>query len=163
VSDGQKTWTWVDKSAWHRGPWDSEPDKAQWNDERTGLTCIAVRHPRLGHWCGYVGVTPAHPLHGKEYEEIEAEVHGGLTFAGPCQEDNPEHGICHVPEPGQPESLWWFGFDCAHCSDLSPGLLALDNFFGLMFPGRMNDMYRDLDYVKEEVANLALCVSKVKA
>ena len=90
-----KTWNWIDKSTWDRGPWDSEPDKIQWNEESTGLTCLIVRHPRLGYFCGYVGVGPSHPLHGKSYNDADVEVHGGLTYSKPCDND-PEHGICRV-------------------------------------------------------------------
>jgi hypothetical protein len=31
----------VDKSTWGEGPWNNEPDKAQWQDEATKLPCGA--------------------------------------------------------------------------------------------------------------------------
>lgn len=81
--------------------------------------------------------------------ESRIDCHGGLTFSGPCSphKDNPEHGICRVVE-GE-DKTWWFGFDCAHSGDLSPGRLD-----GEMFrePG---SRYRDIDYVRREVAALA--------
>jgi hypothetical protein len=38
------SWTTIDKSSWGNGPWQTEPDKAQWQDEETGLPCLAVRN-----------------------------------------------------------------------------------------------------------------------
>src|SRR5690606_18441494 len=154
-------------STWGDGPWQDEPDKKQWQDEATGLPCLAVRDPG-GHWCGYVGVAPDHPWHGKDYDSCGMlEAHGGITFASGCADqsegrwrqmrglaeeyrreartyprgaaaqwltewlpvlnDYPawrEHvaatSVCHVADAGEPDHVWWFGFDCAHCDDLSP-------------------------------------------
>lgn len=120
-----KTWTFVDKCEWpNLGNLHTEPDKAQWVDEQTGLDCLAVRNRRLGHWCGYVGVPESHHYFGKDYDEVDADVHGGLTFADVCQENDKEHGICHIPEHGRPEKVWWLGFDCAHLNDVSPGIAS---------------------------------------
>src|SRR4051812_13771303 len=58
----------IDKTGWGDGPWQSEPDKRQWHDEATGLACLIVRGP-MGALCGYVGLPPGHPWHGKEYHE----------------------------------------------------------------------------------------------
>lgn len=90
----------IDKTTWGPGPWQTEPDKIQWQDMATGLACLAVRHPVHGHWCGYVGVPEGHPLFGKSYDDAERfDVHGGITFADTCQEDEQEQGICHIPQP----------------------------------------------------------------
>lgn len=82
------------------------------------------------------------------------EVHGGLTFADACDDGDEGTGICHVPEPGRPDDVWWFGFDCSHLNDLRPGSLALDRELGLRGsdPG---DVYRDQAYVTGEVESLA--------
>lgn len=156
------------------GPWWDEPDKVQWVDPATDLDCLAVRNP-FGASCGYVGLPPGHPWHGKGYgehldpdctdeccwthtPEALVDVHGGLTFADSCDEDAAEgHGICHVPFPGRPTDVWWLGFDCAHAGDYSPGLVT-DGFGG--FPG---DVYRDLGYVRAEVASLAAQLATVTA
>ncbi len=37
----------VDKTGWGEGPWQSEPDKRQWQDEATGLPCLIVRGPAI--------------------------------------------------------------------------------------------------------------------
>ena len=141
-------WRFVDMSAWPDGEWQSEPDKIQWQDRVTELPCLAVRHPRGGYWCGYVGVTKDHPAFEKDYDNVDVDVHGGLTFAAHCQADT-ETGICHIPEAGEPDDVWWFGFDCAHLGDTSPGFVARW--------GRDSDhgFYKNLAYVQQECAQLA--------
>lgn len=136
----------IDKSIWGPGPWQSEPDKVQWEDPETKLPCLAVRNKNLGHWCGYVGVAEKHPLYGRPYNDYELEIHGGLTFSGPCTEADPEHGICHMPSPGESDNVWWIGFDCAHGHDTMPNLKTP------LFP---EQEYRTIDYVKTECAGLA--------
>src|SRR5262252_7143826 len=115
----------IDKSDWGPGPWQDEPDKRQWADEATGYPCLIVRAP-LGHLCGYGGVPPGHPCYRRDYGDDHlggADVHGGLTFAGPCMKGVPQdHAVCHCPDPGESDDVWWLGFDCAHGYDFSPGL-----------------------------------------
>ena len=145
----------VDRSDWDSGPWQGEPDKVQWQDPDTGLPCLAVRST-TGSWCGYVGTPQDHPFFGLDYddEKIDVEVHGGLTFSGFCAKDDKEHGICHRPDPGEPDKVWWLGFDCSHAGDLTPGLAATLKKYGApSFPGVI---YRDLVYLKSQVAKLAL-------
>jgi len=75
--------------------------------EHAGHEMVTV-HNTMGYRCGYVKVEPGHPGHGKNYEDIDASVHGGLTFAEPdlhCGKGGADNG-------------WWVGFDCAHSSDL---------------------------------------------
>jgi hypothetical protein len=143
-----KEYRTIDKSSWPmRGEWDSEPDKAQWQDEDTGLPCLIVRGPS-GALCGYVGLAEGHPLYGKDYEAANVEVHGGLTFADKCADsaDEARH-VCHVPGPGEPDHVWWFGFDCAHSGDVSP---AYDRMFREHYSS-----YKTLAYVKHQVKMLA--------
>jgi hypothetical protein len=140
----------IDKSAWPAGEWQDEVDKAQWQDEATGLPCLAVRHSNLGHLCGYVGVDAKHPLHGKDYDVPEVDVHGGLTFASACAEGDESRSICHVAGDGDPDHVWWFGFDCGHLYDMSPGRVRSSNYWG-----DEGDVYRNIDYVKRECAKLA--------
>ena len=103
-----------DKAGWGEGPWQDEPDKVVWVDPATGLDCMAHRN-RSGAWCGYVGVPAGHPAYGQDYDNVDVDCHGGLTFAAGCQETgDPAHGICHVPQEGRPAEVWWLGFDCAH-------------------------------------------------
>lgn len=151
-------------------PWVGEPDREEWVDEITGLRCLILRHSSMRHLCGYVAVPEAHSLHGKgcsdevdlpesfkdrTYDkdrtpviamfcagdalkrgkvniELALDVHGGVTFAGELRG----------------EEGYWFGFDCAHSGDLSPGLsIEVGHMRG--------DIYRDIGYVRREVTGLA--------
>lgn len=143
----------IDKSSWVRGEWDGEPDKRQWQDEATGLPCLIVRGPS-GALCGYVGIPDSHPLHGKSYDDADVEAHGGLTFASACSHGSEEKGICHRPAPGEPDNVWWFGFDCAHAGDFCP---KFDNAGRLHEPtgwGSLNE-YRNASYVQAQCRALA--------
>lgn len=154
------------KANWGDGPWQTEPDHEMWYDEATGLPCIAHRHPSAGHWCGYVGVYPGHPLHGRDYDQcprggcedtycdhsassVLDGAHGGLTYAKGC-----EGAVCHVPREGESHDVWWFGFDCAHSGDLSPGHLRYGG------PSD-HETYKTLDYVKRCCADLAASLTTV--
>lgn len=64
---------WDVKEAWGEGPWLTEPDRMVWVDEATGLDCMILRAPVTGALCGYVGVPPGHPLHGKPMRDESQE------------------------------------------------------------------------------------------
>lgn len=165
-----KQYTTVDKSGWaERGAWDHEPDKVQWPDPNTGLPCLIVRGPS-GALCGYVGVPDTHPWHRKEYGapvgpcnaectedyhfghriDSSIEVHGGLTFSDACQHaEEEDRGICHLPGPGEPDNIWWFGFDCAHSGDTCPMHDSTRRF------SSYGSSYKSIAYVKNQVTELA--------
>jgi hypothetical protein len=128
----------VDRTGWPSGPWDSEPDRLDFI--HAGFSCFLLRN-HVGAWCGYVGVPETHSAFGKD--EVEVEVHGGLTYANLCR-----GAICHVPAPGMPEKVWWLGFDTAHCTDYVPGMSR----FGEMPDG---DTYRNIDYTRNQTEKLA--------
>lgn len=137
------------RSKWKSGAWGTEPDRIQWRDP-TGRVCL-MRRNHMGNWCGYVGVEPGHPWHGKGYGEVDhpehvqgVSIHGGLTYASTC-DDDPVRGVCHVPQMGEADHLYWLGFDCAHGGDGTPDRRL----------GGMNSTYRDVAYMKKEVENLA--------
>jgi hypothetical protein len=152
------------KAAWGDGPWQTEPDRLEWR--HAGLPCLATRGPG-GHWCGYVAVPPGHPCHGKPYDDVDVDVHGGLTYAKRC-----EGHICHVPKPGEPDEVWWLGFDTCHAGDYAPAFSARLRQIGLWFDeapydharavaeaslpdGFLVDVYRTLDDVRAETNRLA--------
>lgn len=137
-----KTASFVDKTTWGDGPWQEEPDRIEFRvPELPALACLMVRGP-MGSWCGYVGVPPGHPLHGKGYSDDAAEplmVHGGLTYAAPCMVESdrgPDALICHAPEPGESDEVWWLGFDCGHAFDISPWMTAMLRGYALAGGGR---------------------------
>lgn len=132
-----------ERASWGEGPWQTEPDLVEWRHRFfPGLPLLAVRGA-VGAWCGYVGVPPGHPLHGKPFGDVDSvSPHGGLTYSDKCQGD-----ICHVPGLGEPDDVWWLGFDCVHANDYAPGFRA----------PKLAKMttYRRLDYVMDEVEGLA--------
>lgn len=146
----------IDKSTWGPGPWQEEPDRVEW--KHAGFVCLMLRSHSGGNWCGYVGVPPGHPLHGKGYSDphpnpVDAlDVHGGITYANSCAGN-----ICHVPAPGEPDDVWWLGFDCNHAWDIAPKSEAYwreqdpDN----PFRAQPDQVYRALPYVKRQVEQLA--------
>ncbi len=87
--------------------------------------------------------------------ESVLEAHGGITYSGACSPGEGGRGICHTPSPGDPRDLFWFGFDCAHCGDVVPGMP-----FGssLMSDGQ----YCDVGYVAAECARLAGQLARMK-
>ena len=128
----------------------------------------------MGHLCGYLGLPPCHPWSGLDYDDIDASVHGGLTWAGYetiFRRTNParlkhlmerfkgdhSHDTEYeslprfIEEPTGPYphdtglNLFWIGFDCAHLGDAVPGLGHLSS----------GDVYRDEGFVRDELRHLA--------
>lgn len=63
-----------------------------------GLECAIAR----GHcFCGYVKVPKGHPDARHYHDDVQVQVHGGLTFR------------CKAKDGGA-----WFGFDTAHAGDV---------------------------------------------
>jgi hypothetical protein len=116
----------------NKNEWDTERDHLQWI--QNGLNCLILRNP-LGSLCGYVGVPEDHKYYGCGWDDIDVCVHGGVTFAD-TMEDQIGNG------------LWWIGFDCSHCDDLTPALDKLGHRFG--------GVYKNFDYVIRETESLAL-------
>lgn len=152
----------IDKSQWGDGPWQGEPDRVEF--KHAGLPCLMTRHPEHGNWCGYAAVPPGHPLHGASPDNANLGAHGGVNYASLCS-----GLICHVPDPGEPDDVWWFGFDCAHSYDYCPGLVATLRKLHVDPQGlSLSDcapldeeilfghcVYRDLAYVRGQVECLA--------
>ena len=128
----------VNRSEWPSGRWMGEPDKAQWVDEMTGMTCLAQRNP-FGAWCGYVAIPTGHPWADAPYHELDmVTVHGGLTYTGNRDALTDVDGIAV-----------WHGFDCSHYCDFAPGMAKYGDY-------EHGDLeYRDFDYVKSQCAALA--------
>lgn len=72
-----------------------------------GYHCLVVGTP-MGHRCGYVGIPIQHSFYGVDYDDIDIEVHGGLTF-GDILDSHSSRGF----EVG----LYYLGFDCGHLDD----------------------------------------------
>lgn len=108
--------------------WFTEP--AEHDFFAQGYRCEIKRHPRLGHLNGYIYLPEGHPDFGKDYNEVDVSVHGGLTYA---------EGGC-------------FGFDCAHGGDLSP---ALENMMAQTPSTGVQDIYRNMAFVEKQLRSLA--------
>lgn len=145
----------IDKRAWGLGPWATEPDRVEFESE--GFPCLIVRHEASGHLCGYVAVPPGHPWHGKtesySWDDdgnaidggLDVRVHGGVSYAAFC-----DGNVCHVPKPGEPDDVWWIGFDMGHCDDLSP-LMHSQKWFANI----PTVVYRTIQYVRAECESVA--------
>ena len=123
----------IDKSKWPRGEWDEELDELVF--DHAYLVCKILRHRTLGHLCGYVAVPEkAHRGFGKGIYDVPRSVTEhmsvDITFAGKIEMDH----------------LWWFGFDCGHINDFSPGVgEKYENFA----------YYKNIGYVKNQTKLLA--------
>jgi len=124
----------------------------------SGKYFIDMRRPtKFKNWCGYVGVPKDSLLYGLDYcyfdnensltniqkDIMNLKVHGGVTFSG------------HLSE--YKEKYWFFGFDCAHCDDLT--LLSFDlSGFNL----DKDFEYRDKKYVQGECIKLMFQLEKIE-
>src|SRR6188508_661099 len=140
----------IDRTGWPPGPWDDEPDEVEWQfDDPPGFVGI-IRRNELGALCGYVGVPHDHPLFGFPFTGYgHLNVHGGVTFAAPFAIGH------HIG--------WLIGFDCAHCFDDMPGMLAVlpPEYFERRARLSKMSAYRDLAYVRAQVESLARQLSAV--
>lgn len=93
-----------------KNEWETEPDKKEFTYK--GFRCVILRHPELKHLCGYVALPEGNALDGIPYDDININVHGGLTFAKSKTEKHPRF-------PGYGTVI---GFDCAHYTDYNPGV-----------------------------------------
>lgn len=135
-------------------PWLNEPDRKHWVDEETGFDCLIVRNS-MGALCGYVGVPNNHKFYGIDYDELDLEVHGGLTYSDTCDVGGK---ICHSHEKGDVianEDVWWLGFDCSHYMDYSPYYSYNDH---------RDDVksYKDIAYVENECKKLAIQIKEAE-
>lgn len=168
----------VDKTKWQRGPWDTEADQKQW-DTPEGFHAIMLRTTQIGTLCGYIGVPPGHRWHGKSYRDLLVptelqlrqkvdidrrnifgtfmamidgteigdpmpldmivRVHGGLTFSNGFR-----------IERGGRKDWWYFGFDTAHCDDLTPGMTQYE-----WARASTSGVYRTEEYVTSEIEFLS--------
>ena len=108
-----------------------------------GFRVRAQRHPRGGHWCGYITVLTAHPWavaactaeDGTSTAPCEARLMGVMNVHGGCTYAEILGGGITV------------GFDCAHFSDGPPPWMPERASWG--------GTYRDLAYVREQLLSLA--------
>ena len=134
------------KDSWGEGPWRLEYDFALWIDEVTLYPCI-MRRNQYGAWCGFVGLNERHPWYLIEVDNKcwdYIDVHGSVGMAS----FDKKFDLEFVP----PHRKWWVGFNCSGRYDFSPKIKPDDD--------TNSKKYRDADYVKSEVEEMArqLCV-----
>lgn len=139
----------VDRTGWPKGPWDNEPDRITWLIEEPdgwSFSCLLLRQ-ETGHLCGYISIPWGHPLNpdaGLPCFDLGLDVHGGITYSERRAPDDP------IEAEGT-DRWHWFGFDCNHLNDYAPGeLISRDRY----------KVYRDVDYVQNEVLKLATQLTK---
>jgi hypothetical protein len=122
---------------WGYGEWVEEIDYKSFSHK--AFDCIIYRHwLGSGYFSGYVRIPPYHCWFEKRFYEIDARVHGGLSFS--------------VKSP----SSYWLGFDCAGCDDIQPGIADMQReyiarFENKLYPGLT---YKNIDFVKKELMDL---------
>ena len=175
--------------------WETEPSSLDFEAE--GLRCAMRRNGR-DVWCGYVGVESDHPLFGLPTNHPLALPASWFEGRKPLQGSSPldlfchimsgakqandncpislamqVHGGCnyaadHVPD-GEPDGRWWFGFDCGHAGDYTPGGASMKEIMKEMIDSmpehvretmrdivfREQGVYRDQQYVVGECQSLA--------
>ena len=138
-----------------RKEWHYEAFECEW------FKCRAIRVDRLWHWCWYVWIPNTHRLYNvcddwvydedktkydkkylKDQELISSlSMHWWLTYTS--------DSLCMQPE----KDLWWFWFDTAHCWDLP----ITDRWYEMDW-----DVYRDKEYVINEIKKLAKQLKQIK-
>lgn len=138
----------VDRTGWPSGPWDDEPDQLEWQLADPPYWLGLILRNDHGALCGYVGIPPEHPFHGRHWHGDDPigslHVHGGVTFTGPYAKD---------------ARVWWLvGFDCGHVFDDSPMMMLLAAQVGRRLT---HGHYRTVEYVRAEVESLATQLAAV--
>lgn len=118
--------------------WESEPNELKF--EHNGFKCLIRRQPELGTLCGYVALPPKHPYYGMDFDKINVDVHGGLTFS--YKGDDTE---------GWSKGYWWIGFDCSHAMDFVP---YMERYNSLKDDRYSKAIYKNIGYVKNELISL---------
>ena len=119
-----------------------EGDFEEWIDPLSNYTCRISRMIQFQHWNGYVRIPDTHPCFGKGYDDIDVNVHGGLTYS-----DDHFPNYSSVTKDG----YWILGFDTGHAWDRSPRIM-------IHFPNHRRferEVYRDKEYITKEVTKLA--------
>ena len=123
-----------------------------------GYRCAIVGR-KMGHRCGYIGLPKEHKYYGKDYNDIDVDIHGGWTYSNNSND-----------YPVESNGLWWIGFDCAHWDDgkdfeLIKVLASIEEYthlktMELMFPS--DGTVRTIDFVEHELRNAVEQLKELK-
>jgi len=142
----KRMWT-TPKSEWGEGAWQNEPDYEffEYQDHK-----IMIRRGPVGSFNGYAEVKEGHPWFATDYNDIDIDVHQGLTFGG-------------ILEDG----LFYIGFDTAHYQDYCP----IMEFHAKQFKENygiysssfiVKENYKDIDFVRRECISMVDQIIKSK-
>lgn len=142
------------------GEWMQEPDQLEFEYE--GYEC-EIRRNGVGALCGYVKLPKEHPRYEKDYDGINVDVHGGLTYS---ELENDK---------------WVIGFDCAHSGDIAPSceksleearkefplpdhIKELNDNVKKAYPNYsfLHPTYKNIEYVKSECMSLVDQIKDMK-
>ena len=146
---GTKNAICINKDGWDDGVWQLEPDESQFNLEN-GAPGIIKRSVN-GALMGYMPIGSLHPFHGKSFDKIPVDVHGGLSFS-----KNELIYNDRLAGFASSKGWWWIGFDCAHAFDIMP---AFGNMGMKPYP---DATYKPYHYVRWELNRLAMQMERLK-
>ena len=118
--------------------------------EHQGFEWMIV-HNNMGYRCGYVRLPKGHPWHGKDWDEVSVDVHGGITFAEADVQ-------C---DKGGADDAWWLGFDCAHSGDAPDPSLPRENSRWTAL--RSYEVVHTQEYVERECRKLCEQAAEAQA
>lgn len=117
-----------------------------------GYACRIIRSLSLMSLLGYVAIEKNHVFYNVGYDDINIDVHGGLTYASNKQpptvvKDTMTNKLDYItmPHHNKPKNAWWVGFDCSHYGDIIPAHPLLSNG---------QDTYKGIEFVKNEIKGM---------
>lgn len=122
------------------GEWIGEPDRVEM--EYQGVRCRIFRDS-LGVLLGFALVEKDHPFYEKDYEDIDIDIHGGLTSAG---------------RDGAGD--FWIIFDCGHVRDFVPLVYKIAPSFMRRVTEGDPTTYKNIEFVKHELKKLVCQIKK---
>lgn len=126
--------------------WEREPNFLTEIDEETGYRYFIVRILSSGHLCGYVEITPDHPLYGKDCTDLDGNVHGGITYSDFRKGEYPQSPEFNAYLKNfHIQKIYLIGFDCSHAEDYRP-----DTYFS----SDDTRTYKNIEFVKNECKKL---------
>ena len=112
----------------------------------SGLRAVVIMGSR-GTRCGYVGVPEGNRYFGLDYQVVNVEVHGGLTYSSSST-------INSYPVKST-EPLWWFGYDCSHAWDRPSDEWLAQNPDMHYYHVSSDSTHRTLGYCMDECESLS--------
>lgn len=123
------------------GEWIEEIDEMDFSYKN--YVC-AIKRNTSGNLCGYVALCKEHPYFSKNYDEMEIECHGNLTYG------EKTHSKIFIQ--------YWVGFDCGHVFDLIPVIKSTKEIFSMRngFPPSelFNGTYKNMNFCIEQCKSI---------